>query len=245
MDNNRKGSFSSSGISALMSKGKGAFTIDNVGATYHTYIDEKVMERDLGRSLNTENSARSTAWGTLVEEQAFDKMGLNYSLVSKERFYHSEYKDYWSGMPDIITDVEVGDIKSPWTLKSFCTLMKSLKDFDETGSIEMLKKNHHTYYWQLVSNAILCDKDKAILIVYVPYMEDLDDIRKLAEERIGEENNRYAFINWAIDDELPYLIKGEKYQDLNIMQFDIPKEDKILLTKRVKMGITEMKKFTI
>ncbi len=41
---------------------------------------------------------------------------------------------------------------------------------------------------------------------------------------------------------MPYLIKGRKYKDINIMQFDIPEEDKVLLIERVKMAIKEMKK---
>lgn len=206
--------------------------IDTPDEKFNTYVEEKQFERDLGHALDSETNARPTVWGTLVEEQAFEKMGLKYSLVSKVRFYHEKYKDYWNGMPDVLTDDIVGDIKSPWTRKSFCTLMKSF------GDPLLLKENHPDYYWQLVSNAILCNRNTAMLIIYMPYKEDLEDIRDLARKEI---DNRFAFINWADDEELPYLIKGKKYKDINVMEFEIPKEDKESLTTRVKMAIKILK----
>jgi hypothetical protein len=230
----RVATFSSSSIYNLISKGRGNFTIENVGKPFTTYIEEKIMEYNLGRQLSTENSARPTAWGTLVEEFAFGKMGLKYSLVSKERYYKGEH---WSGMPDLLTDEIVGDIKCPWTLKGFCKLVDSMDK-----GVEVFKENHPEYYWQLVSNAILCERDKAMIVCFAPYKEDLEDIRVLAEEHIGEQNNRFAFINWAEDEELPYLIKGKKYNDINALEFVVPQEDKDILTARVEMAIVELKK---
>lgn len=230
----RNGTFSSSSIHNLLSKGRGNFSIENIGKPFTTYVEEKVMEKNLGRSLSSENSARPTSWGTLVEEHAFSKMGLEYSLVSKERFYKG---DYWSGMPDLITDEIVGDIKCPWTLKGFCKLVKSMNE-----GVESFKDNHPEYYWQLVSNGILCNRDKAMIVCYAPYKEDLADIRQLSEDHMGDLNNRFAFISWAEDEELPYLIEGNKYNDINVMEFDIPQEDKDILTDRVEMAIVELKK---
>lgn len=238
----RSGNFSSSRIHMLTSKGRGNFTLENVGSSFTTYVEEKVMERNLGRQLTTDNSARPTAWGILVEEYAFEKLGLEYSLVSKTRYYHKEYKDYWNGMPDLITDEIVGDIKCPWTLKSFCSVVKSIDEFNKTKDLSLFKKNHADWYWQLVSNGILCERDKAMLVVYTPYKGDLDGIRELAETHIGDQSNRFAFINWAEDDELPYIIEGNKYNDINTMEFDIPQEDKDILTERVKLAIKELEK---
>lgn len=228
--------FSSSAIHNLMSKGKGNFSIENVGKPFYTYVAEKVMEIDLGQQLSKEHSARSTTWGLCVEKICFDKMGFNYKLISKTRFYHGKFKKYWSGMPDLLTDLDVGDIKCPYTLKSFCTLVKNMKD------IEVFKKEHSDYYWQLVSNGILTGKDEALLVVYCPYLEDLPKVRERAESFIGTENNKFSWISWAEDGELPYLIKGNKYKDINIMSFTIPEEDKKILTDRVKMAIKELKK---
>lgn len=229
----RKGSFSSSGISALCSNGRGK---DGVGAPFFTYIEEKLFERLLNRPLTKEHSARPTSWGKLVEEYAFDKLGLEYSLVSKKRYAHKDFPEYWTGMPDLITNELVGDIKCPYTIKSFCKLVQSMKK-----GVDELKKNHPDYYWQLVSNAILCDRDKAMLVVYVPYLEDLDGIRELARDYVND-SNEYAFINWALDEELPYILKDGYYSDINSIEFEVPQEDKDFLTSRVEMAIEALKK---
>lgn len=240
----RVGSFSSSSIHELMSKGAGNFALKNTGKPFKTYVEEKAFERGLNRSLSTDNNAKPTAWGTLVEKVAFDKMGLNYTLVSKERFYHPniKLKDYWNGMPDLITPFIVGDIKCPWTLKSFCKVVKAIRLFNEKNDLSLFKKEHKDWYWQLVSNAILCGRDKAVFVAYCPYKEDLEEIRELAEESMGDGTNRFAFITWSEDEDLPYLVRDGKYNDINVMEFDIPKEDKDILTARVEMGIVELKK---
>lgn len=229
----RNGTFSSSGISALVSRSRGVLTMENIGKPFTTYVEEKVMERDLNRSLTGENNSRPTAWGTLVERVAFNKLGMNYRLVSKTRYYHKDYKSYWSGMPDLLAEEVVGDIKCPWTLKSFCQLVESMNK-----GWESLKETHPDYYWQLVSNAILCNKGKALLIVYVPYFTDLPEIRREASDNLDP---RFAFINWATDDELPFLIEGAKYNDINAMEFTVPQADIDFLTGRVAMGVKIIK----
>jgi len=206
---------------------------DTPDSKFYTYVEEKYFERQLGRMLNSENYSRPTAWGTLVEEQAFNQLGLEYSLVSKERYRHPDYSDYWSGMPDIITEDLVGDIKSPWTMKSFCKLVEALED------VKTFKEEYPEYYWQLVSNSILCDRPNALIIIYCPYQKDLVEIRKLASDELDQ---RFAFINWAEDEELPYLIEGGFYNDLNTLEFEVPQEDKDFLTSRIELAIKELNK---
>lgn len=238
----RHRTFSSSKIHNLTSFGRGTDSLENTGSGFDTYIEEKAFEINLDKPINSEHNARPTSWGHLVEKVAFDRLGLDFKLVSKDRFYHKMFIKYWSGMPDLITDELVGDIKCPWTLKSFCTVVKSINIYNKTGDLSLFKKNHKDWYWQLVSNAILCDRDKAIFVVYCPYLEDLKDIRELAEESLGDGTNKYAFITWAEDEELPYLKKSGKYNDINAMEFDIPQEDMDFLTARVKMAIKDLQK---
>lgn len=231
----RVGNFSSSEIYKLMSKGRGAWSIENVGASFKTYVKEKRWERKLRRSLKGEINAKATSWGTLVEEQCFNVLDLKYSLVSKDRFRHDELSDYWTGMPDLLTDDLVGDIKSPYTLNGFMELV------DCMDSVENFKATKPQYYWQLVSNGILCKKDKAIIVAYVPYQKDLEDIRELARTKI-DDANKYAFINWAEDNELPYLPNDCDINDVQTFEFEIPQEDKDLLTERVKLAVKELEK---
>lgn len=231
----RVGNFSSSEIHKLMSKGRGNWSVENVGAPFKTYIRDKVWESRLGRSLTQRQNSRITTWGLFVEKIVFDKLSLNYELVSKTRYKHPEI-ERWTGMPDLVTrdNTVVSDIKCPWTLTSFCEIVDAMAE-----GVEAFKLARPEYYWQLVSNSILTGIDQAEIIVYVPYKEGLEVIKEAANNHSWDGSlteNDVQFINYASDEELPYLIKGKPYQDLNALRFEVPQEDKDLLTARVKMA---------
>lgn len=225
----RVGNFTSSQMHRIMSKSNGSWSLENVGAPFKSYIVEKVREVRTGRPISADRSSRQTAWGTFVETFAFNKLSEFDKLVSKERYKHPTLP--WSGMPDTITDGVVGDIKCPWTIIKFCDLADSIGQ-----GVEAFKKNHKEYYWQLVSNAILCNVDRAKIVCYIPYRKDLAEIKELAGSLDEGKQNNVAFINWATDDELPYIIEENYYKDINILEFDVPQEDKDLLTQRVEMA---------
>lgn len=229
----RVGNFTSSQMYRLMSKGRGNWSLENTGKPYESYIKEKLREVRTGRPIQTSSSAKPTEWGHFMEKWVFDeKLGWDYALISKKRFQHPELP--WSGMPDLIKEKSIGDIKNPWTINSFCDLADSIKE----GS-EALKKTHPEYYWQLVSNAILCKVSKVELIVHVPYKDELEAIRE-ATNMFDGDLNKIAFINWANDEDLPYLLRDKYYKDLNTIEFEVPKEDIKLLTERVKMSTNEL-----
>lgn len=223
----RAGNFTSSEIWKLVTNDR---TGKDFGKPALTYISEKIMEIRLGRELTKDHNAKPTNWGTFIEQRAFDCMGLEYQLVSKERYFHPEIK-HWSGMPDANTPDLVSDIKCPWTLKAFCELVDAI----EKG-VSVFKAEFPEYYWQLISNAILTKKTRAAIFVYCPYKSELEEIRVMAENYDGDQN-KIAFINWASDDELPYLIEGRHYKNLNSFEFDVPQEDIDLLTERVKKAV--------
>ena len=229
----RIANFSSSSIYKLMSNGKGA---NGVGAPFTTYVKEKIREHRVGRSISNDASAKSLNWGNFTEGYVFnEKIDMKYKLVSKERFYHETLA--WSGMPDLLADGVVGDIKNPFTINSFCDAVDS---FD---SLESFKKSKPEYYWQLVSNAILCNCKEAVSIVYIPYKNELDSIREYANNYDGDQN-KIAFINWAEDSELPYIEKGKYYSDVNKFHFEVPEEDKEALIARVTMADKILKEAT-
>ena len=232
----RVGNFSSSEIYNLMSKGRGAWSVENTGKPFDTYIRNKIWEARLGRGLYQRQNSRITTWGLFVEKMVFDKLSLNYELVSKTRYTHPNI-ERWTGMPDAITRDKktVSDIKCPWTLTSFCEMIDAMAE-----GWERLKEVKPEYYWQLVSSSILTGANEAELIVYVPYKEDLEDIKEAANTHSWDgslSENDVAFINFASDSELPYLKKSGVYQDLNSLKFTVPEEDKHLLTERVKMAV--------
>lgn len=214
----RVGNFTSSKIGALTKKDRSG---TGFGAPAMTYIEECNMARRLGRSLTSEVNARPTTWGHLCERFAYQKLGFDYDLTSKESFQHQTIP-YWWGSPDgrKIPNT-VYDLKCPMTLKSFCQLV-------DGGSIEAIRANHgegDTYYWQLVSNAIITGSDFAELIVYVPFRSDLAEIRLMAEDE-----DRFKWVTYADDYELPFLIDGGRYKDINIIEFKVPQSDIDLLT---------------
>lgn len=228
-NNSRIGNFTSSEIAALIKRGRGKE--EYFGAPALTYIEECNMERRLGRSLSDEVDSRATKWGKLVEPRVFELLGLEYQLTSTETILHPRIP-YWGGSPDTITQLSVGDIKCPLTLKSFCQLVQPIYDgLQGVDAINAVRENHKDgdkYYWQLVSNAILTKKKYAELIVYMPYKSELEEIKQMIDG-----DPRGYFIAMAGEDELPYLIDGGYYNNLNIIRFEIPQEDIDLLTERV------------
>jgi len=232
-ENARFGTFSSSENHKLIKSGRTKDAeFSQVGLTY---IQEKRFERKLGKALTGETSAKPTSWGTFMEEFVFNKkIDMGYRLKSTDRLGHPTIKE-WTGSPDTLRGDYVGDIKCPWTLKSFCEAVEALKI-----GVEKFKEVKPEWFWQLCSNAILTQKDKAEIIIYVPYLSELDEIREYADNYLGDQN-KIAFINWAGDDELPHLLDKGDYKNINIFEFDVPQSDKDFLTERVQSAIKLLK----
>lgn len=230
MDSIRNGNFTSSEIVALTTNGKAKGTF---GKPFYTYVEECNMERRLGRSISTEHEARPTTWGNLVEQRAFDLLSTAYSYIGKETITHP-YIDNWYGSPDTKEEDSAGDIKCPWTLKSFCQLVDSW----HSGGIEAIRENHkdgEKFYWQITSNAILLNKPYGELIVYCPYQAEIQEIKELASS-VGDSGADTKWIYWAQDEQLPYIPDGGYYKNLNVFRFPIPQRDKDFLTERVIEG---------
>jgi hypothetical protein len=236
----RIGNFTSSEIVALTKNGKAK---DSIGEPAFTYVEECNMERRLGRNLSSEAETRPIIWGKFIEKRVFDLLDFDYIHTSQTTLSHPTIP-YWKGSPDFLNNDAVCDAKCPTSLESFCQLVDAYFEKDENGvyqmvhpalTIEAVRKNHkdgEKFYWQLVSNACIKGLKYAELIVYVPYRSELEIIREMAANYNGDQN-KIAWINWASDDELPYLIEGGHYQNLNIIRFEVPQADKDFLTKRV------------
>lgn len=231
MDAIRNGNFTSSEIFRLMKPGKakGSFSVDA-----DTYIQECNRERRLMRSIEVQTDARPLSWGKCVEKRAFDVLGLEYTLCSDKTIQHPDIP-WWCGSPDATTSEIVSDLKCPLTLTSFCQMVDPYYEgknlIHEALTIEAVRENHRDgdkFFWQIVSNAVLTGKKKGQLIVYVPYLDELDEIKTIADG-----NPDYYWI-WAAEvEKLPYLIKGGHYKNINVIEFDIMDRDVNALTTRV------------
>lgn len=233
MDSIRNGNFTSSEIHRLMSNGKAKGTC---GAPFYSYIEECNMERRLGRALDNEIDAKAASWGKLVERRAFKMLPIDYTICSDITISHPDI-DYWKGTPDVKKIKTAGDIKCPHTLKSFCQLLDPFKGKDvqfDAMTIEAVRENHkdgEKFFWQIISNAILLGADKGELIVYAPYLEELEEIRRMADG-----NPKLYWLQFGTDEEIPYLIPGGHYKNLNVISFDILQRDKDALTERVLLA---------
>lgn len=213
-----------------------------------TYIRETNMERRLDGPLEIESNARPLLWGKLLEVILFAWLGIEYSLKSSETILHKILR-WWAGSPDGEKTDTVIDMKAPYTRKSFCMLVQPLYD-GLTGKAAMdairfgYKDNNgfdhdkhpdgEKYYWQLVGGAVLLNKKFAELIVYMPYESEVEAIK--AEAMKEKHGGKYFFISMANEGELPFLPEDGYYKNINIIRFEVPEEDKLLLTKRVLQG---------
>src|SRR3990172_6440358 len=164
----RAGLFTSSGIWQLMTNDR---KNTGIGSRGLTYIDIKRREKKLGRQMNQEKSFKSAAWGTMMQHRVLNFLitSTEYKPISEKRFEHPTLP--MSGSPDFICEDRIGDVKC-FELDNF-TFTHDMA----TLGYEKLKEECPDIFWQLISNAILCDKKKAELVLYVPYKDELKLIR--------------------------------------------------------------------
>lgn len=243
----RIGSFTSSEIFSLMSNGKKE---GEPGKTFFSYIEEKRFERKLGRSLDVDINARPLVWGRYLEDRVNQLLGTAYQVSSQETSVHPDYP-YWAGSTDGIHHSDppaIAEIKCPMTLKSFCRLADCLGEYEDvngirtavngTWAMDQVRKNHpdgEKFFWQIASNGCIRGLDYGELIFYIPFQEELSTIR-IETANIDDHQLQKAlyWLNQAEDEELPYIIKGGYYNNLNVIRFKINDSDKELLTSRVK-----------
>lgn len=230
----RHGTFSSSSIWKLMTKGKAA---GSFGAPALKYIKQVNHELTIGRALTCEREARPTSWGEFCQRRVFNILDLSYRNVSELRYFHPSVKR-WSGIPDVIRFQTVGDIKAPYNLEVFCDKIDAL----ELG-IEAYREEFPEDFYQHISNGILLNENGLMIthfeaIIYVPFRSELDELRAIAQRS----EDRFKWICFADDDELPWIPDGGYYSNLNRYELEIPEADKISLHNRVveagKMLIT-------
>ena len=237
----RHGNFSSSEISDLLSEGRAK---GSKGDPYYTYIAVKNMERRLKRSIQNESDAKPLQWGKTLEIMVHQKLGIEYKLVSDVTIQHPEI-DCWVGSPDGSKQTSEGltvtDIKNPLTLKSFCQLvdpfyvngLTGLDWFnairngwtDKNGNVHKKHKDAEAYFYQLISNGILIGAKFAELIIHVPYYSELEKVRQYGDD--------IWWIKNGTTESLPWLPDNGLYKDISIIRFEIPEEEKTLLTSEV------------
>lgn len=234
----RFGTLSSSNIWKIMTKDRKGI---GLGAPGLKYIKQIRQEIKLGRPINKESSARATSWGKYAELYVFhEKLTTDYVLVSKKRLFHPDIPE-WSGATDLIKEGHTADVKCPYSLEVFCDKLEALKD------IEVYKEEFPEDYWQHISNAILLEKNGIVVthfeaIIFCPYQTDLQAMREgtyqILDENLQKQMN---WMNYTGDDELPYILPGGMYKDINIISHEIPVADKEALILQVQKVLSDIR----
>jgi hypothetical protein len=234
MDKTRIGMFTSSNIHKLMTNGTGGV---GLGKPAVTYIKEKIRERKLGIEINLEASGYPVSWGKALEGFVFEKfIGIEYAIESTSTDVHES--GMWCGTKDLISKDCIADIKCPYTRSSFCDLV----DIIESGSTEVFKKENPEYYYQLVSNSLLCKKPYAELIIYMPLEKEIPEIIEYIDEI--EDFQLQKDIQWVIHSDIkriPHLPNEGGYNNLYRFKFLVPEEDKTELFERIKLAHNNLK----
>lgn len=199
------------------------------------YVEEKSLEKMIGRTSKTQVKTQSMKWGNLMEVVLFDLIGsVQYEMVHKDTLLHPKYGNFWSGTPDLIVkDKKVGEIKCFEPLH-FAKLSKALLSED----IEVIKKEEPAVYWQVLSNALILGVDICEIIAYMPYKNELEEIIEMVEETNFLERNKlnpgdYYFLTRENIESLPYLPDESEFSNINSFEFEVPKEDAEFLTERI------------
>lgn len=232
----RIGNFTSSQIHRLCKSLKNG----NPTASFYSYCEEVMVERQIKRSSKTNIKTRPMKWGKLMEVVLFNILGLEYTMEHINTKVHPEYS-FWSGTPDLIApNVKTGEIKCFEPLH-FVKLSNALL----SKNTEVIKENEPEAYWQAVSNSLICGFDRTEIIAYMPYFSELElIIDKIESSDFLTDNNLddkdYYFISRDEIDTLPYLPDDSPYSNINSFEFEIPESDKWFLIERVKMAEKEV-----
>jgi len=218
-------------------KGSTVTTIEDYSILNDTaleYINEKKIERNIGRSINLVKQTRATLWGHYLQQRVHDMLPESYQLIDDKTIKHPTI-DCWVGSPDnhCKKDSIAGDIKC-YEPKKFTEYVDCLTLATEQDSVAIFKENCPQEYWQLLSNAILLDCENIEAIVYMPYYSELTEIRQSVLDLDSEDDKKkYGFIAYSHYNELAWLADGSKYKNLNRFKFKAPQADKDFLTARV------------
>ena len=197
-----------------------------------TYIEERVTERRMGRSLEVKAYAKAMAWGQIMERYVHAKLGMEYIYICKGTLRHPSIEG-WSGSTDFAVLNERAEIDCIAEMKAYEP--KNFAKYTDailSKDINIIKEKCPEEYWQIVGNAIINSVDYGEAICFMPYRSELESIRELARSADEKEQWKYRFISERDDMSLAHLPDGGYYKDLNKFKFEIPAEDKIFMTAR-------------
>lgn len=232
--------FTSSQISRLMSEGRKS---GSIGEPFYTYVQEKIWEQQLGQPINGDDGGKATSWGLVCEKYLLEhKLGTEYVPMMDERIIHPEI-ERWGGSPDARNTQKnsVVELKSPYTLTSFCGLAEPVRNgLSGLEAMNYIRDNHkdgEKYYWQCVSNYVLTKADCVEFMVFCPFFEELDEVKKMIDFFPMEEQYKFYWLANSYNKDLPHLIREGSYESIYTIEFIPPKKDINRLHDRLNLAI--------
>lgn len=227
----RIGNFTSSQIFRLASINKDG----TKSKSFYTYVEEKMYERKLKRSVQLSVYSKSMAWGKLLEKRVNDMLGLEYEMINKQTFINKKYP-FHTGSPDFkkgencIAELKCFEPKNAASYISACL----------SNDTEIIKEKHAKEYWQMVSNSIILNTEFAEAIIYIPYESEMQEISELCQDplyldKVGLQPWEVRYITEMVEQDklynLPCIPDDSSFKNLNVFNFEVPIKDKIFLTK--------------
>ena len=210
-------------------------------AVQKTYIEEKKYESQLGVSCNEDAGSRASNWGTMMQYYVAEKYLPKGFKWHDKTEVHPTIK-LWSGTADIISDDAAGDVKCFYRKKFAqvanciveCEEIRKLSHFDRPEiDYAPLKKNHPEIYWQITSNAAILNKSKGLLIIFLPYESELEDVKAFAYNSELPDEWKYRFIYESHKSALPYQSDDSVFSNVIYFEWDIDSEDVKLIESKI------------
>lgn len=232
-----------------------AFKLFGSKAVRSTYMEEKKLEIQLGRSLDTDATSRDINWGFLMEAWVGQTKGTDYVEHGHKSLSHPNPKLLWGGSPDMTCPRKklVAEIKGyqPKNFAAYTNALLNAKNDRNPNVYERnkdLRENFPKEYWQGISNSILTGFTTIELITAMPQFSDLPAIVEIAMNwQDDAEQFRYKSIADDIINEKYYAVAflpdGGYYDAINSYVFEAPAEDIKALTAAVALASAELIEF--
>ena len=236
---NRVARITSSKVSLLLVDGKQEL---GFGAGAITYLNGKKKELEFGRGLELPVNKWELLWGKLWEPFVYWQLGNEYEMVIDQTTIHPKYPQ-WSGSQDFnILDkgikIGISELKC-YQMSNHYDYVKVL----QSGNVDVFRKEYKQEYYQIVSNCIIHGVDVGEAIAFMPTEIQLIEMRDLLEnsdyieKQLKDDAWKYRqFYEKELWD-LPFIPEHSDFPSMVKFRFNVPIEDKILITKKVLNGI--------
>lgn len=241
----------------LNPKGKSKLIDDKnlLSASAMNYIKDKNKEFKLKRRLEKDDSGKAALWGKLVESWLMNErpeiIGYEHTLTPNITTIHPIY-NFHCGSRDGFNNLTnaVDDIKCPYTLESYSEFAElhekiSLANANVTDAlingidyegINYYHKDGYKYYCQLLSNACIAGVNRAELIIFIPTIEQLDNIKQYASDGDLENYQDYYYIAMANNESLPYLPLDAEYSNKIVFNLTFTAEEIEHFNNKIKLA---------